>query len=545
MLLEFRRLLDPALPHRNRRAAQAAVLLAVVLMLFLAFRLAVVRGFDHTIGTDAWGRMLFGIGSVITEQSLGIGGYVVSSSVEAALGDSGITGAPARLEKLDRKFPENLRDPVLIDKAIATASNYRGLAGRLRGPSGDDPGFVDYVKLSFALFGPHLLSLFLTYFVLLGIEAACFFVAFRDQPACLSLLCIALFAQICVIGSNLFDFENSGLGSVNNPRFLSVLAIIPALHAAMLAIRPERLLLGSLLPLVIQALIAALALWIRASAVWVVAGLVLLAAWLLLIHLRANGRREWRSGVVRLFPVALFLLVLGAHAGYCRANLNPVYHQQNDVSYHPLWHAVLFSLEYNPELSTRFGALFDGRSGDEISVGAAAAYLRKHPEAARPDDYLDGLHSPEALTKAAVERYARAVFFEILSGDPAFVLKTFLYYKPRSFLLEFVGHKGLLASALDRLSRPMIVSGLLFGLFLAVGLAHLPQTRRELLAIAAIASVGFAISSLPVLLTVPYWPALADQLQVLLIALGAWLIWGMAAAAAFCRRALASPVPST
>ena len=273
--------------------------------------------------------------------------------------------------------------------------------------------------------------------------------------------------------------------------------------------------------------------------------LVLLAAWLLLAHLRANGRREWRSGVVRLWPVAIFLLVLGAHAGYCRASLNPVYQQQNDVSYHSLWHAVLFSLEYNPELSTRFGALFDGRSSDAISMGAAVVYLRKHPEARRPDDYLDGLHNPEALTQAAIERYARAVFFEILSGDPAFVLKTFLYYKPRSFLLEFVGHKGLLASALDRLSRPMIVSGLLFGLFLAVGLAHLPQTRRELLAIAAIASVGFAISSLPVLLTVPYWPALADQLQVLLIALGAWLIWGMAAAAAFCRRALASPVPST
>jgi len=48
-----------------------------------------------------------------------------------------------------------------------------------------------------------------------------------------------------------------------------------------------------------------------------------------------------------------------------------------------------------------------------------------------------------------------------------------------------------------------------------------------------------------VLITVPYSLALADQLQVLLIALGAWVIWGMAAAAAFCRRALASPVPST
>ena len=58
MLLEFRRVLDPALPHRNRRGAQAAVLLAVALMLFLAFRLAVVRGFDHAIGTDAWGGSL-------------------------------------------------------------------------------------------------------------------------------------------------------------------------------------------------------------------------------------------------------------------------------------------------------------------------------------------------------------------------------------------------------------------------------------------------------------------------------------------------------
>ena len=139
----------------------------------------------------------------------------------------------------------------------------------------------------------------------------------------------------------------------------------------------------------------------------------------------------------------------------------------------------------------------------------------------------------------------RSVFFEILREDPGFVLKTFLYYKPQAFMQSLVGKDGLLISALHRSPAAMIAAGLLFGLFLAVALAHVPQTRRELLAIAAIASVGFAVSSLPVLITVPYSLALADQLQVLLIALGAWVIWGMAAAAAFCRRALASPVPST
>jgi hypothetical protein len=188
----------------------------------------------------------------------------------------------------------------------------------------------------------------------------------------------------------------------------------------------------------------------------------------------------------------------------------------------------------------RFGALFDSQSGDQISQGAALVYMRKHPELARPDDYLDGLSSPDALTKAAIERYARAVFFEILHEDPSFVLKTFLYYKPQWYLSGLIGDNGLLTSSVQRLSNATIAGGLLLGLLLAFAMAPLSRVQRELLVIAIITSVGFMVSSAPVVITVPYWPALADQLYILLIAMGAWCVLGVTAVVTFCHRIVVS-----
>ena len=276
-------------------------------LLFIAFHIGCLRGLDHTIGMDAWGRMLFGIGGAITDQVFGIKGYALGRTIESILFLNGLTGDAVTLQNLEVGYPENLRNPMLIQDAIEQAASSPYGPGVLRGVSGDDPGFIDFVKLSFTLFGRTVLSLYLTYFVLVAIEVAAFLVAFRNRPSCLALLTVLLVAHTCVINSSLFDHD-IGLGSVNNPRFLSVLAIIPALHVVMLVIWREPMTLGGIILVAIQSLLAALAIWIRSSAAWVIIALLALLAGSLIIDLRRRRREGWGRTLIFNWPIAIFLV---------------------------------------------------------------------------------------------------------------------------------------------------------------------------------------------------------------------------------------------
>jgi hypothetical protein len=502
------------------RRIQAVAVISVLAMLFIAFRVAVLRGFDHVIGIEAWGRMLFAFGSAITDQTFGVGGYVIGGYVEQVLISNGLTADPAVLAKLGTSFPDNLRNPALIENAINQAASFAHGPGPLRGASGDDPGLVDYVKLSFTLFGRNLLGLFLTYFLLLAIEAALFLAAFRNRPSCLALLSVVLVAHACVIGSSVFD--DLSLGGMSSPRFLSVLTVIPALHAAMLVIQREPASARSVLLVVLQALPVALSIWIRASAAWVILALLALCAGML-IHALASTP-GWRPKLGRFWPVAIFLIVILGHGTSVRLSLNPAYRQQGDISHHMFWHAILYSMQLNPYLVDRFGPLFDGVTGDPMTWAASRVYLERHPAEAKPGDYVDN-----HLTTAAVEKYSRAVFLEMVREDPAFVAATFFYYKPRLVLLE-------LAQPLESLRRlPWLVIGAggLTILVLAALIAARPGERRQLVVAAWAPSAGLLVLTVSAFLTLPM---VADELLIVLIVLGAWMMCAVALLVALCRR---------
>jgi hypothetical protein len=194
-LTRLSRIMDAMPFGRNLSAVQLAAVVSCAALLFIAFRIGCLRGLDHTIGMDAWGRMLFGIGGAITDQVFGIKGYALGRTIESILFLNGLTGDAVTLQNLGVGYPENLRNPMLIQDAIEQAASSPYGPGALRGVSGDDPGFIDFVKLSFTLFGRTVLSLYLTYFVLVAIEVAAFLVAFRNRPSCLALLTVLLVAH--------------------------------------------------------------------------------------------------------------------------------------------------------------------------------------------------------------------------------------------------------------------------------------------------------------------------------------------------------------
>ena len=57
----------------------------VSVSLIAAFRLGVERGFPDTIGNGNWGRILFGVGTAITQMDHGGYGYALSTVIETIL----------------------------------------------------------------------------------------------------------------------------------------------------------------------------------------------------------------------------------------------------------------------------------------------------------------------------------------------------------------------------------------------------------------------------------------------------------------------------
>jgi len=119
------------------------------------------------VADAAWGRAQFAIGAAITTLYHGGYGYTNAHDVRAALAKGGLTGAPIELRQARVKFPDNLRNPSLIDNAINKAVEIKwdfNPDENVTGSAGEDLGLVDYVRLSFILFGNKISSFFFPLF---------------------------------------------------------------------------------------------------------------------------------------------------------------------------------------------------------------------------------------------------------------------------------------------------------------------------------------------------------------------------------------------
>src|SRR5262249_60295040 len=83
----------------------------VCLCLFEAFRIGIDRGFRDSIGDGNWGRILFGVGTAISQMDHGGYGYALSTVIETVLTYGGLTHDPQILAPLGLAFPSKLRGP--------------------------------------------------------------------------------------------------------------------------------------------------------------------------------------------------------------------------------------------------------------------------------------------------------------------------------------------------------------------------------------------------------------------------------------------------
>jgi hypothetical protein len=541
----------------------------VCISLTATYFLGVERGLRDAVGTGSWGRILFGVGTAVTQMDHGGYGYALSTVIETVLTYGGLTNDPKILAPLGAEFPGNLRDSAMINAAIDKAARFKwpfNPEEAVRGSGGDDLGFVDYVRLSFLVFGHNIQSLYNTYFLIFGVSAAAFLYTFRSRPAFLMLLIITSVVQIILFSSNLFDSHN--LGSLADPRFLSVMAIIPGLHLGCLLLERPLPSISNVLLALVQSIILVFAFWIRASAVWVILAVALfagpVAAWAL-IKRRSELRAVWRLGIlavrtlwvsVTLGPIyrskgkishhvfwhassgllkqrsalrsiwwlGILLTVLAVHTLWVTITLHPIYRGKGEISHHVFWHAVFYQLQFHPRWNEKYAASYDFATVDELPAVAARKYLLQHPPLNPENIYLT--EDRRYLRVASTETYIRKAFFEFLATDPRFVLESMLIYNPRAIAVVFAGY----LSSLNKTSAIHFIGVLFVFLILAAFLAVDTDQRHLFKRSALLATGGFFVSLSPILITVASYPTMGEQYLALLIAVGCWSVLALASA---------------
>jgi hypothetical protein len=543
-----------------------AAVTIVCISLIGAFRIGIDRGLRDTIGTGSWGRVLFGVGAAITQMKHGGYGYTISTDVvETVLKYGGLTADPEILAPLGAKFPDNLRDTSLINAAIDEAAKFNWPFNpneAIRGSGGDDLGLVDYVRLSFLVFGYKIQSLYYTYFLIFGVSTAVFLWTFRSRPALLTLLVIACVAQIALVSSNLVASDI--LGSIADPRFLGILAIVPGLHLGCLILDRLPPSFGNVVLAIVQSMILVFAVWIRASAVWVILAVAVLAVFIAMRGLlrRLKLSRIWAAGILfavlkrrlelsRIWAAGVLFAALALHMVWLTIALHPIYKSGGEISHHVFWHSVFYQLQYHPRWNEKYAASYDFATGDELPKVAARKYLLRHPPSDPDAVYL----TPDRkyLRVAAAETYIRKAFFEFISNDPSFVLESMLIYNPLSMTIILAGYASWLDADVETHPTPVVmfknferqlslswqqftrttaiqlagvvVVFLVLAAFLATETCQLRLFKR----VALLVTGGFIVSLSPILLTAPSISVMGEQYFALLIMLGSWVVLALAA----------------
>jgi len=462
--------------------------------------------------------MLFGIGAAITAIDYGGYGNTIATPVQSALILGGLTDDASILSKLGSKFPDNLHDSSLINSAIDKAArlNVRvDLENGIRGAVDDDAGFADYVRLSFYLFGHKLLSLYLFYFVVFVGSVALFIYTFRRRSDILAVLLCVCVAQVYVVGSLIVDPIHYA-GSITDPRFLSTLGIVPALHVACTLLYRLSPSPSNIAGVIIQSIILMFVMSIRASIIWAAFGIIVLA-----LIVAVQGFRAKMGITASMWSVAILLIVASLQTLYFSRSLHPVYHKNGELGYHGVWHALFYQLQGHPGWQKKYASAYHNSAGDSLPQAAARYYLMQHPSVDPDSLYLDPNHKD--MKARVMELYVRKAFIDFFLHDPRFVAETILIYNVKGVartLWDFLG------SLLRNHSWTSV--GLGFAMIFIAGVAMLmseAHDQRLLMKGPMLVTGTFFISLLPNVLTVQGVLLMSDQCFLFLSVITVWILF--------------------
>ena len=467
------------------------------------------------------------IAAALSDEAYGLRGYAYYEPVEAALQKAGLTDDPVILNKRGTHYPDNLRDPNLINGAIRDAARLQITIPPLerqlpeyyvRAAPGEDLGIVDLVKLSFKLFGQRIESVYRFFCAVFLASMLLFWLGFRNYLEGLKVLCCVCVASTAIFASPLFTLayssDSTSWMTVIDPRVLTLLGFVPLLHLLAATIRPASTGLRQSLLITAQAAILFLVVQIRASAYWMLIALAVIT----LVALRRMSFAQIVGPARISRPLFLVAAVFLIGSLYMVARMHPLYTSGYYLPRHAFWHDVYYGLQSNPDWAPKFGPshMIGGvpASGDAQPVAGLYRYLATHPS--HPGITLHD--ATGSLTWGAIEHYLYYAFWDLVIQHPRFALKTYFVSKPAQLACYIWAMTRTFTTGV-----PKIIWIFFFGIVVSFGIsvAQLEKGQwKSIFRLVGLLALCVPVSTIPNIATVVSPPVMFDTIfMVVLVSL--------------------------
>ena len=436
----------------NKHLSINFLFLIITCLIFFSWIYELIN-FENLISPQLRDYFLETLSIALTEIKYGFNGYIGKTDILEQLSSS-------KIETIDLKIDE-------IIKKNNYSNNYHIL-------SVSEVGYIDYFKISFYIFGIRITSLVNLYYSILFISYICFFFSYIEDKkrifSCVSLLIIILLFNNLIKPTNNSELYFSP-SNLFNFRYLSVLAIIPALHLFFLNNNIRKSVL-SVISLFIQIIILLFVIRIRFLIIWVPIGLMLLT---LINYIFYKNRKD---KVIKLFIFLVLTLFITLISITDNKLKNQLYFEKSNFAFHSPAFSTLIGLLSNNDLRVKYTKIdrLENKSSklqkynpnrsfktyDQDGYAAAFFWLEKNEityhklfnfkdnENVNYQNYFDyEFDNNKEISKQGrdfiinkdfnfelMEEINKKVLLEILKNDYLFVLKSYLFEKPLMIFLN-------------------------------------------------------------------------------------------------------------
>lgn len=214
-------------------------------------------------------------------------GYVLYRDVYSAFERGGLTKKQFYLDKLNYKFPNNLKNPEIANQALKESLS---LALNEKNPSfkneliysGGDVGLADFFEIAFSIFGLQIQSIYYFFFLILLVSSFFYFfslntkiIYFSIPFSVLAMLNLLLFLMYQIDHVETHPFiksTNFNFATITSFRSLPILAIIPFFNIVLLFFDNKKLNFFQIISFLFQSWVLIFCMSLRISSYWILFG---------------------------------------------------------------------------------------------------------------------------------------------------------------------------------------------------------------------------------------------------------------------------------
>lgn len=485
--------------------------LTLILIIFFLYFGSVYNGIQKNLNKvipEAIDDQVNAISIAISELKFGADyGYLGYTVVKNNFKSGGITKDPNVLKVQKIRFPENLSNPKLIENSFKKAletnlprNDYYSLKNRnLQSLIYADLGLVDYFKISFSLFGYNSDAPFILFYFLLFLQIIFFLIGNFKNKFYFFIPIIFLIGFNTILNSGIFnDIE---VGTVFNPRFISILSVIPSFHFAMMLIDHKKIDKFQYLLLFLQSIIFFFLYFMRGSLAWIFVLLFFIIISLILIYFYKKIKPLKSIDIKKISKILIIMTVPFFFVkSFYLVKIHESYFYDDFLPHHLKFHNAYLGLAfYVPDFEKKYGDDHKLSQNDKYPRGDGISFNRTHKILI--DDFK---HDPNFFLSDLSGTYKMRLHDSIIKKE----YFKFALNNTRDFIeahiIKFQKLLNINKTFIQKSMNNILLSGCLITIFLILTLKNNYKVLLKMNGIfILISSILVVLSSLPLIYAYP------------------------------------------